>query len=88
MEYRSRTQIEVSILKATVNAARNNENSGSKHTEIMNKTAIPNVYLKSYIQILQQKGLIDYDTQRQVFRTTDKGIRYLNLNSEINNLLA
>ena len=87
MEYRSRSHIEAAILKATANTAKNSNSIGSKYTEIMHKTAVPDVYLKAYVQLLQQKELIEYDSQKQVFRITEKGIRYLNLNNEITNLL-
>ena len=54
----------------------------------MHRTAIPNVYLKAYMHLLQKKGLIEYDIRKRVLRITEKIIRYLNLNNEINNLLV
>ena len=76
-----------SILKAVANTAKNSNSTGLKHTEIMHRTAIPDIYLKAYMQLLQQKGFIESDSKKQVYRITEKGIRYLNLNNEINNLL-
>ena len=40
------------------------------------------------MQLLQQKALTEYDSQQQIFTVTEKGIQYLNLNNEINNLLV
>jgi predicted transcriptional regulator len=88
MEYRNRSRIEAAILKATANTAKDSNSKGLKHREIMHKTAIPDIYLKAYMQLLYQKELIEYDNQRQVFRITEKGIHYLNLDNEINDLLA
>ncbi|HJT47743.1 MAG TPA: winged helix-turn-helix domain-containing protein [Nitrososphaeraceae archaeon] len=85
MEYRDRSRIEAAILKAT---AKDSNNKGLKRREIMHKAAIPDVYLKAYMQLLHQKELIEYDNQKQVFRITDKGMHYLNLDNEINDLLA
>lgn len=88
MDHRNRSEIEVSILKATANTAKNTESAGSKHTEIMHKTAIPNIYLKAYMHLLQQEELIVYDSRRRTFKITEKGIRYLNLSDEVKNLLT
>ena len=88
MEYRSRSHIVVSILKAVADTGKNSNSTGLKHTEIIRRTAIPDIYLKAYMQLLHQKELIEYDNQKQVFRITDKGMHYLNLDNEINDLLA
>ena len=88
MEYKSRSHVVASILEATANTAKNSNRTGLKHTEIMHRTGIPNIYLKAYMQLLQQKELVRYDSQKQVFGITEKGINYLCLNNEINKLLA
>ena len=88
MEYRSRSHIVVSILKAVADTGKNSNGTGLKHTEIMRRTAIPDIYLKAYMQLLQQKALTEYDSQQQIFTVTEKGIQYLNLNNEINNILV
>ena len=88
MEYRSRSTIVASILKATATSAKNNSTMGIKHREIMHRTAIPDIYLKAYMQLLQQKGFIECDSQKQVFRITERGIHYLDLNNEITNVLS
>lgn len=88
MEYRNRSQIVASILKVAANTAKSSNDNGLKDTEIMRRTTIPDVYLKAYMQLLQQKGLIEYDNQKQVFRITEKGIHYVNLNNEVNKILA
>ena len=90
MEYRSRNKIIISILHAAADAiAKNNTNEHwVKQTDIMHKTDLSHVYFEAYLSLLQQKDLIEYNSQDQIFRITDKGMRFLQINNQISKLLS
>jgi predicted transcriptional regulator len=90
MEYRSRNKIIISILQAAADAiAKNNTNEcWVKQTDIMHKTDLSYVYFEAYLSLLQQKELIEYNSQDQIIRITDKGIRFLQINNQISKLFS
>jgi predicted transcriptional regulator len=90
MEYRSRNKIIISILHAAADAiAKNNTNERwVKQTDIMHKTDLSHVYFEAYLSLLQQKDLIEYNSQDQIFRITDKGMHFLQINNQISKLFS
>ena len=44
--------------------------------------------LKDYLVILQQNGLLDYHLNEQTFITTSKGMHFLRIYIELNEVLA
>jgi predicted transcriptional regulator len=74
MEYRSRNKIIISILQAAANASSKNNTNDRwvKQTDIMHKANLSNVYFEAYLSLLQQKELIEYNSQNQIFKITDK----------------
>ncbi|MBV9176744.1 MAG: hypothetical protein JO297_06875 [Nitrososphaeraceae archaeon] len=90
MEYRSRNKIIISILQAAFNAiSKNNTNDRwVKQTDIIHKTDLSTVYFEAYLSLLQKKELIEYNAQDQIFRITDKGMRFLQMNNQISKLFS
>ncbi len=44
---------------------------------IMYKTIFGNPHLKGYWKVLVEYGLLDYNSHTQIFKTTEKGLRFL-----------
>ena len=90
MEYRSRNKIIISILQEAANASTKNNTNDRwvKQTDIMHKTNLSNVYFEAYLSLLQQKELIEYNSQDQIFRITYKGIHFLQINNQISKLFS
>ena len=75
MKYRSRTEIVSGMLEAA--------NGGSTKTKIMYKAFLSYAQLKEYLVMLLENGLIEHDKQKDQYKTTEKGLRFLNLYSHI-----
>lgn len=75
---RSRTRVE--IIRMILESAR----TSTTKTEIMYKTYLAHSRLTKYVEILQAKCLLEYDQEKRLYRTTKKGIKFLNTTDEIN----
>jgi predicted transcriptional regulator len=75
MKYRSRTDITAQILEAA--------NGGVTKTKIMYKAFLSYAQLKEYLAVLIENGLLEYIEGDQVYRTTDKGNRFLKIYNQI-----
>jgi predicted transcriptional regulator len=80
MKYRSRTEIVTQILEATSQAA--------TKTKIMYRAFLSHAQLKEYLTALEFNELIVYDEKNQLYRTTDKGFRFLKLYYQIDKLTS
>ena len=79
MKYRSRTEIVGNILDAA--------NGRATKTKIMYKAFLSYVQLKEYLSVLTENNLIEYLDGTQTFKTTEKGLIFLKMHSEIGELL-
>jgi predicted transcriptional regulator len=79
MKYRSRTEIVGNILDAA--------NGGTTKTKIMYIAFLSYTQLKEYLSILTENNLIEYLDGTQTFKTTEKGLNYLKMHNEIEELL-
>jgi predicted transcriptional regulator len=79
MKYRSRTELASNILEAA--------NGGATKTKIMYKAFLSYAQLKEYLNFLAANGLIDYDSTRQMYHTSAKGIKFLGLYSQMDELV-
>ena len=75
MKYRSRTEIVAMILDAA--------NGGTTKTRIMYKAFLSYAQLKEYLSVLVENNLIEYLDGIQVYKTTEKGLKFLKMHSEI-----
>ena len=80
MKYRSRTDIVGLILEAA--------NGGATKTKIMYKAFLSYAQLKEYLTALLENSLLDYEEGRQLFRTTEKGIRLLQMYNQFDELMS
>ncbi len=79
MKYRSRTEIVAMILEAA--------NGGSTKTKIMYKAFLSYNQLREYLSILIENNLIEYLEGSPIYKTTEKGLTFLKMNTEIEGLL-
>jgi predicted transcriptional regulator len=80
MKYRSRTDITGLILEAA--------NGGATKTKIMYKAYLSFSQLREYLSMLVEKGLIEYEDGIAKYRTTEKGLRMLQMCNQINDELV
>ena len=79
MKYRSRTEIVCNILDAA-------NGGGATKTKIMYAAFLSYAQLKEYLSVLIENNLLEYSNGTQ-FKTTEKGLNYLKINSEMGELL-
>jgi predicted transcriptional regulator len=82
MRYRCKIEIIAEILE---NA---NDLTGVYKTHLMYKTSSNPPMLKKYLTILIENGLIDYQKNENTYRTTDRGILFLKIYHQIEELVT
>jgi predicted transcriptional regulator len=80
MKYRSRTDIAALILQAA--------NGGAAKTKIMYRAFLSYAQLKEYLNKLLENGLIEHNKEERIFRITDKGLRFLQLYNQVDELIS
>ena len=79
MKYRSRTEIVAMILEAA--------NRGATKTKIMYKAFLSYAQLREYLSVLIENNLLEYLEGSQTYKTTEKGLNFLKMHNEIDELL-
>jgi predicted transcriptional regulator len=79
MKYRNRTEITSQILEAAV--------GGTTKTKIMYKAFISYAQLKEYLEALEVNGLLEYQQSEELYRTTAKGKKFLDIYSQMGQLV-
>ena len=80
MKYRSRIDIISQILEVA------NGRNATK-TKIMYSALLSYNQLKEYLMLLTEKDLLRYNEDTQTFKTTEKGLRFLQLSNQIDNII-
>jgi len=80
MKYRSRTDIVGLILEAA--------NGGATKTKIMYKAFLSYAQLKEYLTVLLQNDVLEYEDETQLFRTTEKGLRLLQMYNQFDEMIS
>jgi predicted transcriptional regulator len=80
MKYRSRTDIVALILEAA--------NGGATKTKIMYKAFLSYAQLKEYLTVLLEKDVLEYEDETQLFRTTEKGLRLLQMYNQFDEMMS
>lgn len=78
MKYRSRNEIANMMLES----ARN----GATKTKIMYKAYLSYSQLVEYMKYLQQNDLLRYEEGTQLYKPTEKGLKFLNLLEEMSEM--
>jgi predicted transcriptional regulator len=79
VKYRSRTEIVAMILDAA--------NGGATKTKIMYKAFLSYAQLREYLSVLIENNLIEYIEGSQTYKTTEKGLNFLKMHNQIEELL-
>jgi predicted transcriptional regulator len=76
------------VVSLILEVSSNNDDDAKKKaittTKIMYNTLLNHPRLKEYWTGLTELGLLDYDITTQTFKTTEKGLRFLEVFSELN----
>jgi predicted transcriptional regulator len=80
MKYRSRIDIMSQILEAA-------NGGGATKTKIMYKAFLSYVQLKEFLTVLTDKDLLSYDRETQTFKTTEKGLRFLDTYNQLGDVM-
>ncbi|MGN6708764.1 MAG: winged helix-turn-helix domain-containing protein [Candidatus Nitrosocosmicus sp.] len=78
MKYRNRPEIISNILFAA--------NGGASKTKIMYKAFLSYAQIKEYLPMLLEKNLLELEEDGK-YRTTERGIQFLKMNEEIQELI-
>ena len=79
MKYRSRSDITAMILDSA--------RTGASKTKIMYKAYLSYAQVIEYLKYLQENDLIAYEEGTQVYRPTEKGLKFLSLTSELSEMI-
>jgi predicted transcriptional regulator len=80
MRYRNRVDIINLILTAA-------NGDGVTKTKIMYRAFVSHDQLKEYLVLLTRSGLLHHDEEMRMFRTTEKGLRFLQTYDHIDQIL-
>jgi len=78
MKYRSRTDVIVSIPEAA--------RLGETKTKIMYSSFLSSHQLRTYLELVICHGLLDYDSAKRRYSTTERGLRLLDLYDNVSRL--
>jgi predicted transcriptional regulator len=80
LKHRSKEEIAALVLEAIVNTHRPTQ------TMIMYKAYLTHVQLKEFLASLMEKGLIEYHKLERIYTITEKGIHFLEVYNQLNQL--
>ncbi len=80
MKYRSRTDIFSQILEAA-------NGGGITKSKIMYKAFLSYTQLKEYLTVLTDSDLLHYDENTHIFKTTEKGLRFLDTYNQLGDVM-
>jgi predicted transcriptional regulator len=63
-------------------------NGGATKTRIMYKAFLSYAQLKEYLTVLLEKDVLEYEDETQLFRTTEKGLRLLQMYSQFDEMMS
>jgi predicted transcriptional regulator len=81
MRYRSRTDIISKILDAA------NGGGGAIKAKIMYHAFLSHDQMKEYLTLLTENGLLNYDIYTRKFKTTEKGLQFLEAYNQMDNMI-
>ena len=82
---RNRTEITIQILEVVTGCDHDNE--GSTRTKLMSKLFLSHEQTKEYLMLLLEDDLLSYDSTMSTFKTTEKGLTFLQAYNQINKIL-
>ena len=83
---RSPTEITIQILEV-VNGYDDNNNEGLTQTTLMSKLFLSHEQTKEYLMLLIEDDLLSYDSTMRTYKTTEKGLTFLQAYNQIDQVL-
>jgi predicted transcriptional regulator len=80
MKYRTKTEIMSEILGIA-------NGSAATKTKIMYQAFLSYPQMKKHLMVLTQNGLLSYDVDAQTFKTTEKGLRFLDTYNQMDGMI-
>jgi predicted transcriptional regulator len=80
MTNRSRMDIISEILDAA-------NGGGATKTKMMYKAYLSFAQMKEYARVLTENNLLNYDTYTQTFKTTEKGLKFLDTYNQMDDMI-
>jgi predicted transcriptional regulator len=84
MTYRTRTRTRTEIMSQILMIA---NGDGSTKTKIMYQAFLSYGQMKEHLRILTENDLLSYDLDAQTFKTTEKGLRFLEAYNQMNGMI-
>jgi predicted transcriptional regulator len=81
MKYRSR----IDIISVILDAA-NGGTDGLTKTKIMYQAYLSHEQIKEYLSVLIESELLNYDVYTRKFKTTEKGLRFLEIYNKMSDV--
>jgi predicted transcriptional regulator len=82
MRNRSKIEIVGDILQVA-----NEISNGATRTKIMYKAYLSHAQMKGYVTALTERDLLRYDLEKETFKITEKGLRFLHTYNQINGMI-
>jgi len=60
---------------------------GATKTKIMYKAFLSSSQLKEYLAMLMENSLLEFEEERLFYRTTEKGIRFLQMYAQVHEMM-
>ena len=81
MANRSRMEIVSKILEAAANG------TGTTKTKVMYQAFVSYGQLQDYLMVLTQNDLLSYDLNTRTFKTTKKGLRFIEVYNQMDGMI-
>ena len=81
MRYRSRTEIISVILDAAKGGG------GAIKAKIMYHAFLSHDQMREYLTLLTESGLLNYDVYTRKFKTTEKGLKFLDIHNQMSDIV-
>lgn len=83
----TRTEIVSRILEAAIGYEDGDDSEGTTLTKLMYKVFLSHEQLKEYLILLIENGLLHYDTAMCKFKITEKGLRFVEIYNNVNDVM-
>ena len=80
MKYHSRSEITAMILESA--------RAGTTKTKLMYKAYLSYNQVIEYLEYLQQNDLLLYEAGTQLYRPTEKGLKFMNISHDLNEMVT
>jgi predicted transcriptional regulator len=82
--YRHKYRDRIDIISQILGIA---NGSDTKKTKIMNKAFLSHHQVNQYLRVLTEDGLLRYNLNTQTFKTTEKGLRFIEAYNQMDGMI-